>query len=92
MTLHVVVLNSTIIDSCVSGLCVADLNVEKEGGGGGEDDDGDDSGVGVADLNVEEEGGGGGEEPGAQGEASQVALDGQALPPLAKSLLVGLLE
>ena len=64
MTLHVVVLNSTIIDSCVSGLCVADLNVEKEGGGGGE-------------------------EPGAQGEASKVALDGQALPPLAKSLLVG---
>ena len=67
MTLLIVVLNSTIIDSCVSGLCVADLNVEKEGGGGGE-------------------------EPGAQGEAAHVALDGQALPPLAKSLLVGLLE
>ena len=57
MTLLVVVLNSAIIDSCVSG-------------------------VGVADLNVEEEGGGGGEEPGAQGEAAQIALDGQALPPL----------
>ena len=50
------------------------------------------SSVGVADLNVEKEGGGGGEEPGAQGEAAQVALDGQTLPPLAKSFLVGLIE
>ena len=41
----------------------------------------------VSDLNIQEEGCGGGEEPGAQGEASQVALDGQAFPPFAKSLL-----
>ena len=43
------------------------------------------SSVSVADLNIKEEGGGGGEEPGAQGEASKVALDGQALPPMAKN-------
>ena len=36
----------------------------------------------VSNLNIKEEGGGGGEEPGAQGEAAQIALDGQALPPL----------
>ena len=47
ITLLVLVLNSTNIDSCVRGVGVADLNVEEEGGGGGEHLDGDDSGGGV---------------------------------------------
>ena len=53
-----------------------------EGGDEGAEEPGDGPVLpGVDALEVEQEHGGRDEEPGAQGEAAQVALDGQALPP-----------